>query len=306
MARRRRGRKVNGVLVLDKPSGISSSDAVQQVKRLYGAAKVGHTGSLDPLATGVLPLCFGEATKFSQFLLGSDKRYWTRIKLGVATTTSDADGEIVSETDVSHLTQQDVETALLKYQGNIQQVPSMYSALKHNGQPLYKLARQGIEVEREARDITIYENKLVSFAPDCIELVIHCSKGTYIRTIADELGQDLGVGGHVVELRRLGAGPYHEDEAVSIEFLENEREKGSLDGFLRPISSAVGQWPELKLTDATAFYLRQGQPVLVPHAPTSGWVRLCEESNDEKEHFLGVGEVLDDGRIAPRRLVSSC
>ncbi|MEM7100850.1 MAG: tRNA pseudouridine(55) synthase TruB [Pseudomonadota bacterium] len=306
MARRRRGRNVSGVLVLDKPTGISSSDAVQQVKRLYGAAKVGHTGSLDPLATGVLPLCFGEATKFSQFLLGSDKRYWTRIKLGIATTTSDADGDVLSESDPSHITADDVEAALSKYQGDIQQVPSMYSALKHNGQPLYKLARQGIEVEREARAITVYKNELVKFEPGYIELVIHCSKGTYIRTIADELGKDLGVGGHVVELRRLSAGPFREDQALSIEFLENEREKGSLDGFLRPTSSAVGQWPELKLTDATAFYLRQGQPVLVPHAPTSGWVRLCEESNDQKEHFLGVGEVLDDGRIAPRRLVSSC
>ena len=184
MARRRRGRVVNGMLVLDKPKGISSNDAVQQAKRLYGAQKVGHTGSLDPLATGVLPLCFGEATKFSQFLLGSDKQYWTRIRLGVATTTADADGEVVSTADASHITAQQVEQALSAYRGQIKQVPSMYSALKHNGQPLYKLARQGVEVEREARDITVYENKLVGCADSEIELQIHCSKGTYVRTIA--------------------------------------------------------------------------------------------------------------------------
>ncbi len=304
MARRRRGRKVNGVLVLDKPKGISSNDAVQQVKKLFGAQKVGHTGSLDPLATGVLPLCFGEATKFSQYLLGSDKRYWTRIKLGVATTTADSDGEVVSTADASHVTEQDIESALANYRGAIKQVPSMYSALKHNGQPLYKLARQGLEVEREARDIVVYENQLISFADGVLELKLHCSKGTYIRTIADDLGRDLGVGAHVTELRRLSAGPYTESDAVTLELLYSEREKGSLDHFLRPTSSTVGQWPEVKLTDATAFYLRQGQPVLVPHAPTSGWVRLCEECNDQKEHFLGVGEVLDDGRVAPRRLVS--
>ena len=306
VARRRCGRKVSGILVLDKPKGISSNDAVQQAKRLYGAQKVGHTGSLDPLATGVLPLCFGEATKFSQFLLGSDKRYWTQIKLGVATDTSDAEGEVRSTADASHITAADVEAALADFRGAIAQVPSMYSALKHNGQPLYKLARQGIEVEREARDVMIHENELVAFEPGLIELRIHCSKGTYIRTIADDLGQKLGVGAHVVELRRLSAGPFCEEQALSLEFLHDEREKGSLDGFLRPTSSAVGQWPELKLTDATAFYLRQGQPVQVPHAPSSGWVRLSEESNDEREHFLGVGEVLDDGRIAPRKLVSSC
>ena len=303
MARRRRGRKVDGVIVLDKPIGISSSDAVQQVKRLYGAQKVGHTGSLDPLATGVLPLCLGEATKFSQFLLTSDKRYWARVKLGVTTTTSDADGEIVAETDASHVTKEQVEKALASYRGDIQQVPPMYSALKHNGQPLYKLARQGIEVERKARDVTIFSNCLAAFAPGEIELEMHCSKGTYVRTIAEELGQDLGVGAHVTALRRRTAGPFSEEHAVTIDFLSAEREKGSIDEYLRPVASAVGQWPEVKLTDATAFYLRQGQPVLVPHAPTSGWVRLCEQSTDQKDHFLGVGEVLDDGRVAPRRLI---
>lgn len=295
---------MNGVLVLDKPQGISSSDAVQQVKRLFAAQKVGHTGSLDPLATGVLPLCFGEATKFSQYLLSSNKKYWTRIKLGIATETGDSDGEIVAQQDASHITQADVEAVLPTFRGDIKQIPSMYSALKHKGQPLYKLARQGIEVEREARCVSIFSNELVAFADTLFELEIHCSKGTYIRTIAEEIGAALGVGAHVVALHRRAAGPFDESDMVSMDTLQIERDKGeSLDKFLRPIASAVGQWPEVVLTDATAFYVRQGQPVQVAHAPTQGWVRLSERSNGEENHFLGVGEVLDDGRIAPRRLV---
>ncbi len=305
MARRRKGRRVDGIIVLDKPRGISSNDAVQQAKRLFGAQKVGHTGSLDPLATGVLPLCFGEATKFSQYLLSSDKRYWTRIKLGIATETGDADGEVLAEADAGAVSRADIEAALAEFRGEIRQVPSMYSALKHNGQPLYKLARQGIEVEREARCVTVYSNEIAAFHGDELELELHCSKGTYIRTIAEELGRSLGVGAHVTALRRRSAGPFTEEDTVTLDFLAGERENGSLDRFLRPIASAVGQWPEVLLTDATAFYLRQGQPVQVPHAPTSGWVRLCEDSNGEHKQFVGVGEVLDDGRVAPRRLVVS-
>ena len=304
MARRRRGHRVDGIIVLDKPAGISSNDAVQQVKRLFGAQKVGHTGSLDPLATGVLPLCFGEATKFSQFLLASDKHYWVRIRLGIATETGDADGEVISSSDASGVTRADIEQALVRYRGEIQQVPSMYSALKHNGQPLYKLARQGIEVEREARCVTVFGNEICAFDTPELELDIRCSKGTYVRSIAEELGRDLGVGAHVSALRRKGAGPYTEADAVTIGFLEEERANGSLDRFLMPTASAVGQWPEVRLSDATSFYLRQGQPVLVPHAPTTGWVRLSENHGDELQ-FIGVGEVLDDGRIAPRRLVVS-
>ena len=303
MARRRRGRPVDGMLIVDKPQGLSSNDVVQKAKRLYGAQKVGHTGSLDPLATGVLPLCFGEATKFSQFLLASDKKYWVRIQLGITTETGDADGEVIARSEASHLTADDIEGVLPKFRGEIEQVPSMYSALKHNGQPLYKLARQGIEVEREARRVNVFSNELVDFSECSFELEIHCSKGTYVRTIAEEIGKALNVGAHVTALRRRAAGPFVEDDVVTLDFLEEEREKGSLDKFLMPIASAVGQWPEVKLTDATSFYLKQGQPVLVPHAPTSGWVRLCE-NNGQEDSFLGVGEVLDDGRVAPRRLVA--
>jgi len=305
MARRRKGRDVDGVLVLDKPQGMSSNEAVQKAKRLFNARKVGHTGSLDPLATGVLPLCFGEATKFSQYLLDSDKKYWTRIRLGVATDSGDADGQVIGTRPVDGITAEGVEAALRFFRGEIDQVPSMFSAIKHKGQPLYKLARQGIEVERAARRVKIYANELVAFHGDELELEIHCSKGTYIRTLAEELGEQLGCGAHVAALRRLSAGPYTVEDAVPFETLEATLEsEGTLDGFLLPVASAVSQWPELRLNDDTAYYLRQGQPVIVPHAPSSGWVQLCEERNSgEPARFLGVGEILDDGRVAPRRLV---
>ncbi|MDG1125703.1 MAG: tRNA pseudouridine(55) synthase TruB [Pseudomonadales bacterium] len=302
MAKRRRGRPVNGVLIVDKPPGISSNDVVQRAKRLFGAQKVGHTGSLDPLATGVLPLCFGEATKFSQFLLDSDKRYWTRIKLGVTTATGDAEGEVTGGADASHVTAAAVETALEKLRGQIEQVPSMYSALKHEGQPLYKLARQGIEVERKARTVTVFSNELVKFDGDELELEIHCSKGTYVRTIAEDLGHALGCGGHVIGLRRLAAGPYVEPEAISFEQLESCEDNDSLDSLLKPIESSVQDWPKVRMVSDTAYYLMQGQPVQVAKAPTEGWVQLLEIA-EEDDVFLGVGEVLVDGRIAPRRLV---
>ena len=303
MARRRRGRDVSGILVLDKPGGISSNDAVQKAKRLFNARKVGHTGALDPLATGVLPLCFGEATKFSQYLLSSDKKYWVRIKLGVATDSGDSDGQVIRECPVEGIDADKVEDALRFFRGEIDQVPSMFSAIKHQGQPLYKLARQGIEIERDARRVTVFSNELESFDGDSLTLSIHCSKGTYVRTIAEELGEVLGCGAHVVELRRLAAGPYSEADLVTFETLEAALEQGSLDPFLQPVGSAVRQWPEVRLTDNTAYYLRQGQPVIVPHAPTSGWVRLSEVEEDDTAKFIGVGEILDDGRVAPRRLV---
>ena len=303
MARRRRGRDVNGMLVLDKPQGLSSNEAVQKAKHMFNARKVGHTGALDPLATGVLPLCFGEATKFSQYLLSSDKKYWAELTLGVATDSGDAEGQIQQTRPVVGVDTDKIEEALRFFRGEIDQVPSMFSAIKHKGQPLYKLARQGIEVEREARRVTIFSNVLKAFEGDKVELLIHCSKGTYVRTIAEELGEILGCGAHVSALRRSAAGPYNEEELVTFEQLEAAVQHGSLDPFLLPVSSAVRQWPEVRLTDNTAYYLRQGQPVIVPHAPTSGWVRLAEVEDDESSRFIGVGEILDDGRVAPRRLI---
>ena len=288
---------------MDKPAGISSNDVVQQAKRLFGAQKVGHTGSLDPLATGVLPLCFGEATKFSQYLLDANKTYWTRIRLGVSTETGDADGEVIAQVDATAITQTQVSDVLEHFVGEIEQIPSMYSALKHQGQPLYKLARQGIEVERAPRTVTIYSAELLQFAEAYIELRVHCSKGTYIRSLAEDLGAALGCGGHVSALRRLAAGPYAEAQAGTLEQVSVIGDPQEMDALLLPVASAVGSWPSVRLHEDTAHYVRQGQPVQVAHAPTDGWVQIFESA--EEDRFLGVGEVLTDGRIAPRRLVAS-
>ena len=304
MRRKTRGRNISGILVVDKQSGSSSNDVVQFAKRLYGARKVGHTGSLDPLATGVLPLCFGEATKFSQFLLSSDKVYLARIQLGVATASGDSEGDIIAEKPVPDLTEEQIESALDAFRGEISQIPSMFSALKHKGQPLYKLARQGIEVEREPRQVTVFSNELLERTADTLLLKIHCSKGTYVRSIAEDLGAALGCGGHVIELRRLQAGPFCEADLVTIEALEQAKETGGLDALLQPVSSAVSQWPEVQLSANSTFYVRQGQPVQVAHAPTEGWVRLMDETGKDGGAFIGVGEIIDDGRVAPRRLVN--
>jgi tRNA pseudouridine55 synthase len=304
--RKQRGRDISGVVVVDKPAGLSSNDAVQKAKFLFRAAKVGHTGSLDPLARGVLPLCFGEATKFSQFLLSSDKKYWARIKLGERTDSGDADGNVVETRPVPDIRTAALEGALDRFRGEIDQVPPMFSAIKHQGQPLYKLARQGIEVERKSRRVTVFSNELLRFEVDELELMIHCSKGTYIRTIAEDLGELLGCGAHVTALRRTMAGPYQESDMVTFDELYQIRDvEGveALDSVFQPISSTVRGWPTVTLTDSTAYYVRQGQPVIVAHAPSTGWVALCERYDDERTEFIGVGEILDDGRVAPRRLV---
>ncbi len=304
MGRRRvKGRDVNGILLLDKPSGITSNDALQQVKRLYFAKKAGHTGSLDPLASGVLPICMGEATKVSAFLLDSDKRYKVRCQLGIRTATADAEGEVLETRPVGDYSPAQVEAVLEEFRGSIEQTPPMYSALKHQGQRLYKLARQGVEVERQPRPVEIYELSLGSQGEDWLEISVHCSKGTYVRTLAEDIGNRLGCGAHVTALRRTAVGPYRDDGLVTLERLKELKEKNmpAMDELLLPIESALSQWPDIDLSTDAAFYLQQGQPVLVPHAPTSGWVRLYEGNRS----FLGMGEILDDGRVAPRRLMKS-
>ena len=288
---------------MDKPAGISSNDVVQQAKRLFGAQKVGHTGSLDPLATGVLPLCFGEATKFSQYLLDADKKYWAQVRLGITTETGDADGEVIAQADASSVTPAQAVAALETFVGEIEQIPSMYSALKHQGQPLYKLARKGIEVERAPRQVSIYSAELLQFAEASIELRVHCSKGTYIRSLAEDLGAALGCGAHVSALRRLAAGPYEEGQATTLAELCETNDMQEMDALLLPVSSAVDSWPAVRLHEDTAHYVRQGQPVQVAHAPTDGWVQIFELA--EEDRFLGVGEILTDGRVAPRRLVAN-
>ena len=305
MARQRRGRPLDGILVLDKPAGLSSNRALQMVKRLYGAAKAGHTGSLDPLATGVLPLCFGEATKFSQFLLDADKAYESTFVLGIATDTGDAEGEVRASRDASSVTEAAVAEALEAFRGEIEQVPSMFSALKHQGQPLYKLARQGLEVERKARRVVIKQLELRAFRggsqPE-VDIYLECSKGTYVRSIAEDLGEMLACGGHVASLRRTRAGAFGIADSVTMATLEalkaNDR-LADLDALLLPADAAVDDLPLVRLSVSGGFYIRQGQPVLVPNAPCDGMVRVALETGE----FLGVGEILDDGRVAPRRLI---
>ncbi|XOV85955.1 MAG: tRNA pseudouridine(55) synthase TruB [Pseudomonadota bacterium] len=307
MARRgRKGRLLDGILVLDKPPGLTSNGALQATKRLYGAAKAGHTGSLDPLATGVLPLCFGEATKFSQYLLDADKRYRATVTLGVTTTSGDADGEVLETLPVPVVSDAELETALAGFRGEIEQTPSMYSAIKVDGQPLYKLARQGVEIERKSRRVQVFDLTLVTREPDVLVLDISCSKGTYIRSIAEDLGKVLGCGAHVSGLRRLASGPYDLQDAVTLDELHHLVEaqgSAAIDRLLKPAASSVEHWPAVKLPEITASYLRQGQPVQIAHAPTQGWVRIFSGSENNQADFLGVGEILEDGRVAPRRLV---
>lgn len=294
-------RRVNGILLLDKPVGLTSNSALQEVKKLFAARKAGHTGSLDPLATGLLPLCFGEATKVSGFLLDADKHYQVTCKFGEQTTTGDAEGEVIKQRPLGGLNEQQLLKALEGFRGDIEQIPPMYSALKHKGERLYKLARQGVEVEREARQVTIFELELVSFKSPVAELRVHCSKGTYVRTLVEDIGELLGCGAHVIGLRRNGVGPFDDTNMIDMEGLQAVAAEGqhALDKLLLPMESGLTQWPDVRLTGDAAFYLRQGQPVLVPKAPTTGWVRLYEGES----RFLGMGEILDDGRVAPRRLM---
>ncbi|ELY5815772.1 tRNA pseudouridine(55) synthase TruB [Cronobacter turicensis] len=305
---RRRGRDVHGVLLLDKPQGLSSNDALQKVKRIYNANRAGHTGALDPLATGMLPVCLGEATKFSQYLLDSDKRYRVIARLGQRTDTSDADGTVVEERPVT-FSEQELQDALESFRGDTMQVPTMFSALKYQGKPLYEYARQGIEVPREARPITVYELLFIRHEGDELELEVHCSKGTYIRTIIDDLGEKLGCGAHVIYLRRLAVSKYPVERMVTLEQLNALLEEaqtreiapsGLLDPLLMPMDSPAADYPVVNLPLTSSVYFKNGNPVRTSDAPSEGLVRVTE---GEAQKFLGMGEIDSEGRVAPRRLV---
>lgn len=304
---RRRGRDIHGVLLLDKPTGISSNDLLQKVKRLYNANRAGHTGALDPLATGMLPICLGEATKFSRYLLDSDKRYRVIARLGQRTDTSDADGNVVEERPVT-FSDQALAEALESFRGESLQVPSMFSALKHQGRPLYEYARQGITVEREPRPITVYELQFIRYQGDELELEIHCSKGTYIRTIIDDLGEKLGCGAHVIMLRRVQVARYPMANMVTLEQLQQlaqPDEQGqvnseAMDALLMPMDSPAADYPLVNLPESVSHWFKLGQPVQIAGAPTEGLVRVSE---GEAKKFIGMAEIDDQGRVAPRRLV---
>jgi tRNA pseudouridine55 synthase len=304
MGRRKNCRKVNGILLLNKPLGLTSNEALQQVKAIFGACKAGHTGSLDPLASGLLPVCFGMATKVSPFLLDSDKRYQVKVCLGVTTTTGDREGEVVETQSADAVTEQAVRDILPRFRGEIRQLPPMYSALKHKGERLYKLARKGIEVEREPRIVRIHSLTLDGCDLPEFELNVRCSKGTYVRTLAEDIGKALGCGGHVAALCRTRVGPYSMEQAVDMDTLKRISEsegRTGLDRLLLPVDSAIQAWPDIHLSGDAAYYLRMGQAVLVPKAPTQGWVRLYS-SGDE---FIGIGRIQEDGRVAPKRLLDA-
>ncbi|MBT9432464.1 tRNA pseudouridine(55) synthase TruB [Candidatus Sodalis endolongispinus] len=304
----RRGRDIDGIVLLDKPLGISSNDLLQKVKRLFRANKAGHTGALDPLATGMLPVCLGEATKFSQHLLEADKRYRVTARLGERTDTSDAEGQTVSVRPVS-LDKARLEAALNHFRGESSQVPSMFSALKHQGRPLYEYARKGITVEREARPIHVYDLQLHRWDLTEVELEIHCSKGTYIRTIIDDFGERLGCGAHVTALRRLAVARYPSERMVTLASLqaiaadapEAPEILAQLDALLLPMDSAVADMPAVNLPSDLAARVRLGQTVAVTTQPQDGLVRLTE---GDAGRFFGIGEIAAPGRLTPRRLIA--
>ena len=296
-------RDLHGVLLLDKPQGMTSNDALQKVKRLFNAKKAGHTGALDPLATGMLPICFGEATKFSQYLLDSDKRYQVIAKLGERTDTSDADGQIICSKPVN-ITQSQIDEALTHFRGDILQVPTMFSALKHQGKPLYEYARQGIVIEREARPITVYENQFIQFDVTNHELTleIHCSKGTYIRTIIDDLGELLGCGAHVIYLRRLQVSNYPIQKMVTLDALQNLADK---DELLMPVDSPMNEYPKVILSEQQGKNILLGRTIeidsIINEVNVSTKENLVRIYQDQR--FIGAG-IQTNNKLSPKRLIS--
>lgn len=299
MARRKKGNDVNGILLLDKPLGRSSNSALQKVRYLFNAKKAGHTGSLDPLATGVLPICFGEASKVTAYLLSSDKCYTCTAQLGVTTTTGDKEGDVLQTREIKPFDNNDIENILKSFRGDIEQIPPMYSALKHNGQPLYKLARQGIEIKRKARKITIYKLDMLESTDDTITLNIKCSKGTYVRTLAQDIGEALGCGAHLSMLRRTEVSPFDCSKLYSIEEIEQLSEEKKLEETLLPIDSALPHLPVITLNNEEASLIQNGLKIDRENIPHTSLIRLYLESGE----FIGIGRYSSDKKLAPKRLM---
>ena len=299
--RRKTGRRVNGILLLDKPGGITSNAALQQAKTCFNAMKAGHTGSLDPIATGMLPICFGEATKISSFLLDADKSYQVTGQLGRISSTGDSEGEITDFASLEQVNEDLIKNALKLFLGDIEQIPPMYSALKYKGERLYTLARKGIEVERKKRQVHIFSIDFISYQAPFLTLKIKCSKGTYIRTLIEDIGQQLNCGAYVTALRRLTVGAFdNPDKMVKLALLGDQPagKQGSFDCYLLPIDEVLAAWPKVSLSSDSAYYFCQGQAILVANAPTSGWVRIFQGDS----RFLGMGKMMENGKVAPKRL----
>lgn len=298
MQTKRIKRAVHGVLLLDKPHGYSSNQALQKVKWLYQAQKAGHTGTLDPLATGVLPICLGEATKFAQHLTDENKTYVATVKFGVTTTTGDKEGDILQEV-ACNVQPQAIEAALPALTGEITQIPPMYSALKVDGKPLYAYAREGIELERKPRQVTIFAIQLLDCQENIARIEVTCSKGTYIRTLAEDIGKALKVGAHLIDLRRTATATYQIVHTVTLEALEAMTIEAR-DALLLPVDTAINALPKIELHADAAYYFKQGNPVWLPGLIPEGEVRVYSEAG----LFLGLGVQLANGRIAPKRVVN--
>jgi tRNA pseudouridine55 synthase len=295
-------RDVDGILILDKPIGCSSNQALQQVRKLYRARKAGHCGSLDPLASGILPVCLGEATKFSSYLLGANKTYRATCRLGETTTTGDAEGELVERRPVL-VDATKISRSLAQFVGEIEQIPPMYSALKHQGKRLYQLAREGKQVERKSRRVTIHHLALLSFSPDSLSFEASCSKGTYIRTLAEDIGAVLGCGAHLTALRRTTVDSFVEQDAVTLERLQllEQQDRHQLDDLLLPVTRALTRFPELTLNTSSSLEISQGKRIQLCEFGLTG---LCRLMTDEGR-FIGLGEVGPDGELAAKRLMNT-
>ncbi len=297
MSRRKRGKPVNGIVLLDKPAGLTSNRALQTLRRLFDARKAGHTGSLDPFATGMLPLCLGEASKTAAFMIAANKTYRAVARLGLATDTGDIEGSTILNMDIPELSESMIRESFAAFLGEIEQVPPMYSALKQQGQPLYKLARQGKTVERSPRKIVIHDLKLLGFGEQFLEFEVKCSKGTYIRTLAEDLARALDTCAHLVSLRRLSVEPFASGHMVTLNQLESDAESQTLDQHLLPIDAGLKNWPLVCLDAESAAGFRHGicQQCEITEP---GWVRVC----GPQEQALGLGECTMDGLLKPKRV----
>ena len=297
MARRRKGRDIHGIILLDKPLGYSSSQAVQKVRWLFTARKAGHTGSLDPFATGMLPICLGEASKTAGFMLDASKRYLATARLGQATATGDTEGDVVRQMPVPALSPKAIDAVFESFRGAIEQVPPMYSALKHQGQPLYKFARDGIEVERKSRTVIIHDLELVAWDEPLLIFRVHCSKGTYVRTLAEDIAGKLGTCAHLQALRRLDVEPFREADMISLDELERAALAGQQDLLLLPLDTGLESWPMIQLSGEEQVRFTHGNPAPVQETHR-GKVRVYALSGE----VLGLGEVRDDHQVHPKRL----
>ena len=299
MGRRKHGADIHGIVLLDKPVGISSNRALQRVRGIFQARKAGHTGSLDPFATGMLPICLGEASKTAAFMLEAGKRYRATALLGVATSTGDVEGEVIQTCPIPDITPDSLAQSLQQFVGDIEQVPPMYSALKHEGRPLYEYARAGIEIERPARSVTIHDLELVDWRPPRLTFDVHCSKGTYIRTLAEDIAKALGSCAHLVELRRTVVEPFDNFPMVTLEQLQEAKDSGGLPSVLLPVDVGLAHWPRVDLDLVKRAKFKHGQQFPVPDGESSiGKVRVYGPDDD----LLGLAEITSCGELKPSRV----